>query len=205
MHSNSSGADSIKTTMAERVWLQLAAEIVSGDVAGGRRLDEVEQSQRLGVSRTPLRESLRQLAALGLVENRPHRGVVVADGVGPALFDVLAELESACARVVAERLAAEQRVFLERVEPTHQTLLPWLRAACGNVVLRGLLNTLWYPLLAEAESVPGDVRALLARLRDAVAAGQGGAAAETAQDYVGLWRDAVLERVPAKGQISANT
>lgn len=135
--------------MAERVWLQLAAEIVSGGVSGGRRLDEVEQSNRLGVSRTPLRESLRQLAALGLVENRPHRGVVVADGVGPSLFQVLAELESACARSTALLLTGAQCRELALIEPEHQLLMPWLRNACGNSIMRSLLNTLWYPLLAD--------------------------------------------------------
>ena len=205
MHSTSSGADSVKTTMAERVWLQLAAEIVNGDVAGGRRLDEVEQAHRLGVSRTPLRESLRQLAALGLVENRPHRGVVVADGVGPALFDVLAELEAACARSVAERIAVEQRAFLARVEPAHLVLLPWLRAATGNAVLRGLLTTLWYPLQFDGGEAPSGGRILLAGLRDAIVAGEMERAEQQARAYVGLWRQAMLAPAPEHGQIIAKT
>lgn len=159
MPNSSSGCAGGKTTMAERVWLQLAAEIVSGGVSGGRRLDEVEQSNRLGVSRTPLRESLRQLAALGLVENRPHRGVVVADGVGPSLFQVLAELESACARSTALLLTGAQCRELALIEPEHQLLMPWLRNACGNSIMRSLLNTLWYPLLADTARHGGAGRA----------------------------------------------
>lgn len=180
--------------MAERVWLQLAAEIVSGGVCGGRRLDEVEQSNRLGVSRTPLRESLRQLAALGLVENRPHRGAVVADGVGPSLFQVLAELEGACARSTALRLTGAQSRELALLEPTHQVLLPWLRIACGNSVLRGLLNTLWYPLVAADVALDMDNAALadLSALRDGVAGGNALAAGQAAQAYVGLWAKRVL-------------
>ncbi|AVM73929.1 GntR family transcriptional regulator [Magnetospirillum gryphiswaldense] len=179
--------------MAERVWLQLAAEIVSGGVSGGRRLDEVEQSNRLGVSRTPLRESLRQLAALGLVENRPHRGVVVADGVGPSLFQVLAELESACARSTALLLTGAQCRELALIEPEHQLLMPWLRNACGNSIMRSLLNTLWYPLLADtARHVGLDVRDCLCLLRDEVAGANALAAGQAAQAYVGLWAKRVL-------------
>lgn len=205
MRSTSSGAECVKTTMAERVWLQLAAEIVGGEVPGGRRLDEVEQAQRLGVSRTPLRESLRQLAALGLVENRPHRGVVVAEGVGPALFDVLAELEAACARAATERLAVEQRAFLARVEPSHGVLLPWLRAATGNAVLRGLLGTLWYPLHHDDGDMPAGGRLVLTHLRDAVAERQADLAEEQARAYVGAWRQAVLVSAAGGRHINAST
>lgn len=184
MPSNPSVATSVKVTMADRVWLQLAAEIVAGDVAGGRRLDEVEQAQRLGVSRTPLRESLRQLAALGLVENRPHRGVVVADGVGPGLFEVLAELEAACAKAAAERVDEAQAKALRRLPAEAEVLLPWLREASGNAVLRGLLNTLWYPLVKDCRVKTEQCRPFLELLRDQVADGNSAQAAEAAQAYV---------------------
>ena len=180
-----------KTTMAERVWLQLAAEIVSGGVKGGRRLDEVEQSQRLGVSRTPLRESLRQLAALGLVENRPHRGVVVAEGVGDSLFQVLAELEAACARTVAGSLNAEERKILAGLDVGQDDILGWLRQANGNSVLRGLLHTLWYPLQAGGGRLGFGV-ASLRRLIEAVVAGDGEAAERAVRDHVAQWHDRML-------------
>lgn len=178
--------------MADRVWQQLAAEIVTGDVAGGRRLDEVEQAQRLGVSRTPLRESLRQLAALGLVENRPHRGVVVADSVGPGLFEVLAELEAACARAAAERVDESQAEELRRLPAEAEVILPWLREVSGNAVLRGLLNTLWYPLVKDCRAQTEPCRALLEHLRDRVADGDGARAAEAAQAYVRRCRNLLL-------------
>ena len=182
-----------KTTMAERVWMQLAAEIVSGGVAEGLRLDEVEQSQRLGVSRTPLRESLRQLAALGLVENRPHRGVVVAEGVGGSVFEVLAELEAACARGAAQRLSPEQRAELKGLALDEDLLTDWIHQACGNSVLRGLLGTLWDPLVAgKSEKASAEILAALEALRNGVADGDDVAAAEAARAYVQLWRKKVL-------------
>ncbi|MCR6630741.1 MAG: GntR family transcriptional regulator [Magnetospirillum sp.] len=137
-------------TRAERVRLQLAAEIVAGDFRPGTRLDEVAQSHRMGVSRTPLREAVRQLATLGLVENRPHRGVVVAEGVGTALFETLAELEAVCAGLAAERMADEARQELARLAEEGGDWLSAIHRGCANAVLVGLVETLWQPILGGA-------------------------------------------------------
>jgi len=95
---------------------QLADEIVDGRVFPGARLDEQGLAQRFGVSRTPVREALRQLEAMGLVEKRPHRGVVVmhvpADKLAE-LFEAMAEMEATCARLAAERMSAAERRELE--------------------------------------------------------------------------------------------
>ena len=65
-------------TLAERLRLQISDEIVRGELAPGIALDETELAQRFEVSRTPVREAIRLLAASGLVEARPHRSAVVA-------------------------------------------------------------------------------------------------------------------------------
>ena len=52
----------------DRAYRTLRTEILDGVLEPGTVLQEVEQSTRLGVSRTPVREALRQLAADGLVE-----------------------------------------------------------------------------------------------------------------------------------------
>ena len=67
-----------KITRAEELRLQLADEIVSGALEPGASLDETDLARRFHVSRTPVREALRQLVASGLVEARAHRGAVVA-------------------------------------------------------------------------------------------------------------------------------
>src|SRR5690242_11267480 len=67
-----------KVTRAEELRLQLADEIVRGVLAPGAGLDETDIARRFSVSRTPVREALRQLVASGLVEARAHRGAVVA-------------------------------------------------------------------------------------------------------------------------------
>lgn len=105
-----------KLTRAEELRQQLSDEIVRGVLPPGSPLDETELAQRFSVSRTPVREALRQLTASGLIESRPHRGAVVAQPSVERLtgmFEAMAELEALCAGLAAERMAAVQRHALE--------------------------------------------------------------------------------------------
>ena len=56
---------------------EIEEEILTGLLRPGERLEEAQLAHRFGVSRTPIREALLQLAANGLVEFRPRRGAVV--------------------------------------------------------------------------------------------------------------------------------
>jgi|JI10StandDraft_1071094.scaffolds.fasta_scaffold191804_2 DNA-binding GntR family transcriptional regulator len=112
-------------TRADRLREDLAEEILSGRIGPGVRLDEQGLADRFGVSRTPVREALRQLAATGLVEARPHKGVVVTTPSPTALaesFEVMAELEAACAALAARRMPAALRRSLARVHGRLRTL-----------------------------------------------------------------------------------
>jgi DNA-binding GntR family transcriptional regulator len=107
-----------KITRAEELRLQLADEIVRGALPPGAALDETEIARRFSVSRTPVREALRQLAASGLVDARAHRGAVVARPSFDRLtgmFEAMAELEALCAGLAAERMPAKERRGLEAV------------------------------------------------------------------------------------------
>ena len=111
-----------KITRAEELRLQLADEIVRGILRPGAPLDETELARRFDVSRTPVREALRQLAASGLVETRAHRGAVVARPTLERLsgmFEAMAELEAICAGLAAERMTPLDR---HRLEAVHQEL-----------------------------------------------------------------------------------
>src|SRR3954447_23384042 len=114
-----------KITRAEELRLQLADEIVCGALAPGAPLDETEIAKRFNVSRTPVREALRQLATSGLVEARAHRGAVVAR---PSLerlsgmFEAMAELEALCAGLAAERMMAAERARLEAIHEELRSL-----------------------------------------------------------------------------------
>jgi DNA-binding GntR family transcriptional regulator len=111
-------APQAKITRAEELRLQLADEIVRGALAPGAPLDETDIARRFSVSRTPVREALRQLAASGLVEARAHRGAVVArpslDRLN-GMFEAMAELEALCAGLAAERMTATERARLEAI------------------------------------------------------------------------------------------
>jgi DNA-binding GntR family transcriptional regulator len=108
----------VKITRAEELRLQLADEIVRGALPPGAPLDETDIARRFSVSRTPVREALRQLVASGLVEARPHRGAVVARPDIERLtgmFEAMAELEAICAGLAAERMTPIERHQLEAV------------------------------------------------------------------------------------------
>jgi DNA-binding GntR family transcriptional regulator len=99
-------------TLAEELRWQLADDIVRGALAPGTALDETELARRFQVSRTPVREAIRQLAASGLVESRAHRGSVVAQPSHEHLigmFEAMAELEALCAGLAAARITPVER------------------------------------------------------------------------------------------------
>jgi DNA-binding GntR family transcriptional regulator len=115
-----------RKTLAEELRLQLADDIVRGILAPGSALDETELARRFQVSRTPVREAIRQLAASGLVEARAHRGAVVARPneqriVG--MFEAMAELEALCAGFAAERMTSTERRSLEAAHSELRALI----------------------------------------------------------------------------------
>ncbi len=97
---------------AERIQRDLADAIVRGAIPPGFRLDERELAERFAVSRTPVREALNGLCALGLAERRPRRGVLAAilshDRLA-SMFAVMAELEAASARFAAAAMTSAER------------------------------------------------------------------------------------------------
>ncbi len=102
-------------TLGSRLRAAIESEIVDGRLKPGTKLDEGLLSERFSVSRTPVREALRGLAAVGLVSFQPRQGAIVASptvGEVVDLFELVAELEGIAARFVAERIdtAGEQRI-----------------------------------------------------------------------------------------------
>jgi DNA-binding GntR family transcriptional regulator len=115
-----------RRTRAEGLRLQLADDIVRGQLAPGSALDESVLARRFNVSRTPVREAIRLLAASGLVEVRAHRAAVVARPTAEQLagmFEVMAELESLCAGYAAERMSGIERRALEDVHERLRVLI----------------------------------------------------------------------------------
>ena len=91
---------------------EIENDILTGFFAPGERLDEVQLAGRFGVSRTPIREALIQLGAIGLVELRPRRGAIVVDPGANRIyemFEVMGELEGMAGALAARRHTEQDR------------------------------------------------------------------------------------------------
>ncbi|HYL81368.1 MAG TPA: GntR family transcriptional regulator [Candidatus Acidoferrum sp.] len=102
-------------SLRERIVHRLRDAIVAGELPANSRLPEPELAKRLGVSRTPLREAIRQLAAEGFVSTVP-RGSSFVSEVTPQDAEELYAL-----RAVIEGLAARQAA--ENPDPTKRQIL----------------------------------------------------------------------------------
>ncbi len=97
------------STTAERVTDSVRQAILHGELAAGSRLGETELAERLGVSRTPVREALSRLAAEGLVEVAANRGARVTTWSVAELegvFDLRTTLEPRLAALAVPRAGA---------------------------------------------------------------------------------------------------
>ncbi|MDX6553695.1 MAG: hypothetical protein QOH74_2183 [Gaiellales bacterium] len=95
---------------------ELQVEIMTGRIPLGTRLRQEDLAARFGVSRTPIREALRQLQAIGLVEQLGHRGALVRSFSPDEcrnVFLVRAELEGLAAERAAGRLTTYDNADLE--------------------------------------------------------------------------------------------
>ncbi|HEY2658435.1 MAG TPA: GntR family transcriptional regulator [Caulobacteraceae bacterium] len=111
---------------------QIRTLVLNGDLSPGDKLDEQVLAERFEVSRTPVREALRQLASTGLIELRPRRGAYVS-ALTPAqreeIFIAMTELEATCSRLAAMSMAPHERRNLRRM---HETM--------GELASRGLIE-----------------------------------------------------------------
>ncbi|MBN9694216.1 MAG: GntR family transcriptional regulator [Zoogloea sp.] len=134
--------------LSEQLGESIEERIVTGMYPPGTRLDEQELAESFGVSRTPIREALIQLASIGLVEIRPRRGATVPEMAPDRLcemFEVMAELEAMCGRLAARRiLPGEQSRLLE----AHQACEA--ARAAGDPDLYYQLNEVFHRVIYDA-------------------------------------------------------
>jgi DNA-binding GntR family transcriptional regulator len=110
------------STQTERLADQIASSVLSGDFQPGLRLDEQMLAEKYGVSRTPVREALRQLASTGLIEIKPRRGATVASVTSAqldTLFGAMAEIEATCSRLAAMTMTPIER---RRLQSMHESM-----------------------------------------------------------------------------------
>eukprot|EP01037_Dinobryon_pediforme_P036565 gene36565-43573_t len=113
-------------TRTDRLADDIAAAVLSGEFRPGERLDEAMLAERYGVSRTPVREALRQLASTGLIEVKPRRGATVASATPEqleTLFGAMAEIEATCARLAAMSMTPIERRRLQSLHGSMAALV----------------------------------------------------------------------------------
>lgn len=103
--------------LREIVFESLREAIINADLKPGERLMEIQLAERMGVSRTPVREAIRKLELEGFVVMVPRKGAFVA-GLSlkdiAELFEIRGALEGLAAELAAERINEEELEELER-------------------------------------------------------------------------------------------
>jgi DNA-binding GntR family transcriptional regulator len=153
-------------SVVDQVYAVLRRRILDGDLGRGTRLRQEALAEELGVSRTPLREALRRLAAEGFVTFHPNRGAEVADMSADdvrAAYEARLVLEPGAARLAATRRPAGELAAMraaveagragngdqEGLAASRDFHLALIRAS-GNEYLARLGEALWVPGIAQA-------------------------------------------------------
>jgi DNA-binding GntR family transcriptional regulator len=117
--------------LVDRLAGEIQSKVLSGAVPVGSRLRQEALAEEFGVSRTPVREALRQLQASGLVELLPNRGAIVR---GPSAreireaYEIRAELEGLAAELAAERISDRELRRLQEAQQLFQDAVETLIA-----------------------------------------------------------------------------
>src|SRR3954453_14046623 len=108
-----------RAALHEQAAQRLRQMLVEGRIPPGAKLNERELSELLKISRTPLREAIKMLAAEGLVELLPNRGAIAVslseDDVFHT-FEVMAGLEGMAGELAAERITPEELAEVQAMQ-----------------------------------------------------------------------------------------
>ena len=107
-----------QNTATQKVYTYIRDKILTGEYSSNDRLGEAMIAADLGVSRTPVREALRNLASDGFIELRPHAGAIVKPWNAAEIessFVIRADIEGHAAARAAERITPAQVQTLEEI------------------------------------------------------------------------------------------
>jgi DNA-binding GntR family transcriptional regulator len=153
-------------SVVDQVYGVIRERILAGDLPRGARVHQEDVAADLGVSRTPVREALRRLAAEGLIEMRTNRGARVTD-LAPDDMDQPYEarlvVEPGAARLAAQRELAKPRARMRRAVAAQRRAIPdvsrtfeanrefhiALAEASGNAFLLQFIEHLWVARIGE--------------------------------------------------------
>ena len=155
-----SGSQEVRTSYADEAVEKLREAIVTGSLRPNQRLVESEIARQLNVSRTPVREALKQLELQGYLSKLPGGGLIVTDhspGQIQSLYEIREALETMALKLACQRATQEQ---IDRAAEYHASSLEVIRnrdgnrfielnsafhnellSACGNELLWSLIQT----------------------------------------------------------------
>ncbi len=112
-----------RTSLRTQIKEILLARILNGEYKPGERLVELQIAQEFGTSQAPVRESLRELEALGFVESMPYRGTrvrAVTKAELAEIYPVRAALEEIAAQAAAHRLKGNVALLAAEIDAMHR-------------------------------------------------------------------------------------
>jgi DNA-binding GntR family transcriptional regulator len=218
-----------RQVLHQEVVVRLRQRIVEGHFAPGSKLNERALSEQLHVSRTPLREALKMLAAEGLVELLPNRGAVVAQlGEQDVIdtFEVIAGLEGQSGELAAQRIDDAElgeiralhyemlAAYIRRDLPTYYRLNAQIHTLINAAARNPVLTQTWRNVNARLQALRFRSNFDEAKWKRAVKEHEGMVELLGARDAEGLRalmvahlehkRDAVLELMRS-GQMTAGS
>lgn len=108
----------VQKPLKELVYLELKHKILTGEIVSQTRLMEIDLSEKMNVSRTPIREAIKRLADDGLVKVEPRRGAYVANiSIKDMLdvFEVREDMEGFVAKLAAQRISDDEKITLREI------------------------------------------------------------------------------------------
>ena len=108
----------VQKPLKDLVYLELKHKILTGEIVSQTRLMEIDLSEKMNVSRTPIREAIKRLADDGLVKVEPRRGAYVANiSIKDMLdvFEVREDMEGFVAKLAAQRISDEEKQQLRAI------------------------------------------------------------------------------------------
>ena len=190
------------TSLHDGVATRLRGMVLERELAPGEWIDEMALAEAWQISRTPLREALKVLAAEGLVELVPHRGcrvIELSEDDADALFPVMALLEGRCALEAATKATGEELHELKRLHDELER-----HAAARDIEAYYLANHAFHSHVQSLarnrwlDRVTGDLRKFMRLMRGRQLALPGRMAASLNEHRVLM--DAFLQRDAARAE-----
>jgi DNA-binding GntR family transcriptional regulator len=217
-----------RASLHEQVAQRLRQMLVENQIAPGAKLNERELSEVLQVSRTPLREAIKMLAAEGLVELLPNRGAIAVELTEADVlntFEVMAGLEALSGELAAQRITdaelAEIRAmhfemlaaYTRRDLPAYYRLNSQIHRAINSAARNGVLTATYNQVNARLQALRfrsnqdeakwKQAMAEHDRMIDALARRDAGAMRKVLAEHLDHKRDVVVEQLRQASKLVA--